>query len=79
MIAKLECRFGAKELPETSKAKFQQATQNQNESLEDSGQIETSPWQCQPFVTFQNNIVRKRLFQDSARDVWIKKQGNMRA
>jgi len=35
MMAKLECRFGAKELPETSKAKFQQATQNQNESLED--------------------------------------------
>ncbi|KAH3779171.1 hypothetical protein DPMN_180650 [Dreissena polymorpha] len=35
MMAKLECRFGAKELPETSKAKFQQATQYQNESLED--------------------------------------------
>ncbi|KAH3818591.1 hypothetical protein DPMN_120313 [Dreissena polymorpha] len=35
MMAKLECRFGAKESPETSKAKFQQATQNQNESLED--------------------------------------------
>lgn len=35
IMKKLESRFGEKELPETSRAKFQQASQNQGELLED--------------------------------------------
>ncbi|KAH3808166.1 hypothetical protein DPMN_136517 [Dreissena polymorpha] len=34
-MRKLEYRFGAKELPETSRAKFQQASQKADEALED--------------------------------------------
>ncbi|XP_052257701.1 uncharacterized protein LOC127862564 [Dreissena polymorpha] len=35
IMRKMEGRFGSKELPETSRAKFQQATQQPGESLED--------------------------------------------
>ncbi|KAH3716154.1 hypothetical protein DPMN_058873 [Dreissena polymorpha] len=35
IMRKMERRFGSKELPETSRAKFQQATQQPEESLED--------------------------------------------
>ncbi|KAH3693951.1 hypothetical protein DPMN_081390 [Dreissena polymorpha] len=35
IMRKMEGRFGAKELPETRRVKFQQATQNSGESLED--------------------------------------------
>ena len=34
-MKKLENRFGARELPATAQARFQQATQNTGESLED--------------------------------------------
>ncbi len=35
IMRKMEARFGAKELSETARVKFQQATQNAGESLED--------------------------------------------
>ena len=75
-MKKLETRFGVKELTETSKAKFRQAFQKQDESLEDwADRVMTLATPA--FVDLPEDHLKKKLLPDSAKDALTRMQQNM--
>ena len=76
IMKKLETRFGVKELTETSKAKFRQAFQKQDESLKEwADRVMTLATPA--FVDLPEDHMKKKLLLDSAKGALTRRQQNM--